>query len=264
MFRSATSRATTPRGPLPAAPRALLAQIIGWVCALLALRAGLLPGPVSLLAAQAVAAAATAVTLRSERWWIPIHLGFSPLLLAVHRLEVAPGWYLAVFLALVLVFWTSFRTRVPLYLSSRAAVAAVDALLPGQRPLRVLDLGSGTGALLVPLARARADCDFTGIETAPGPWLLSHLRAARLPNLRFSRDDFFRSSWSDYDVVYAFLSPAPMDAVWEKACAEMSAKSLFISNRFAVQGATPDREVPLNPNAMLYVYRPGAGAIEGN
>jgi hypothetical protein len=61
----------------------------------------------------------------------------------------------------------------------------------------------------------------------------------------------------DYDVVYAFLSPAPMPRLWEKVQAEMQPGNLFISNSFPVPGATPDRiiEVDCTPPRPLYCYQ---------
>jgi hypothetical protein len=44
----------------------------------------------------------------------------------------------------------------------------------------------------------------------------------------------WRERLNDYDVVYTFLSPAPMPQVWEKAVAEMKSGSLFITNSFPV------------------------------
>jgi hypothetical protein len=43
------------------------------------------------------------------------------------------------------------------------------------------------------------------------------------------------------DVVYAFLSPAPMKQLWAKAQAEMTPGSLFVSNSFPVPGASRPR-----------------------
>jgi hypothetical protein len=49
-----------------------------------------------------------------------------------------------------------------------------------------------------------------------------------------------------YDVVFAFLSPVPMPALWLKARREMRSGSLFISSSFAVPGQSPDREVTVD------------------
>ncbi|THF63924.1 methyltransferase type 12 [Pseudothauera nasutitermitis] len=244
---------------MPPALKALLAQLGGWALVWFAARAGILPAsPWSLAAAQAVGATVLAALLRSARWWLPIHLAFTPLAFLAHRLDLQPGWYLTAFLALAAVYWSSFRTQVPLYLSNRRTVAEVARLLPADRPVAVLDLGSGTGALLRPLARLRPDCRFTGIESAPAPHLLARLLGGGLPNLALRRGDFFAESWSTHDVVYAFLSPVPMARVWQKACAELVPGALLLSNSFPVPGVEPAFVVDVadRRRTRLYAYHP--------
>lgn len=150
---------------MPAALKALLAQLCGGLVAFVLLAAGLLPAvPWAAVGVQAVAAALAAIALGSDRWWIPIHLGFAPLLLAARTLPIAPGWYLAAFLVLLAIYWTSFHTRVPLYLSNQRTVDAVAALVPADRPMRVLDLGCGTGTLTILLAQSARQAAVHGLD----------------------------------------------------------------------------------------------------
>ncbi len=226
--------------------------------AVLLLSLGVVPAKIwAIVAAQALIAALSAFVLKSERWWIAIHLAFSPLIVAALRLDIAPGWYLVGFLMLVAVYWTSFRTRVPLYLSNRETVNAVAALIPSAPPMRILDIGCGTGSLVVRLARLRPDCTLTGIEAAPLPYLISRLRAIGCPNLRIVRGDFFDRPWKEYDLVYAFLSPVPMTAVWDKARADLVPGSLLVSNSFPIQevDASGVIEVGEKRGTQLFVYR---------
>ena len=245
---------------MPPALKALLAQLVGWTVAITLAGTGLLPAGIwPMTGMQVATATATAAALRSARWWLPIHVGFAPLLILAGKLGIPPGWYLAAFALLLAVYWTSFRTQVPLYLSNRATVVAVAALLPTDRPARLLDLGSGTGSLLRPLARLRPDCQFHGVEAAPAPWLLSWLLARGLRNIVIRRGDFFASAWSEYGVIYAFLSPVPMTEVWNKAQQELEPGSLLISNSFPVSSRKPDRivEVADGRATKLYLYRVG-------
>lgn len=244
---------------LPPALKALLAQVIGTAAALAMARSGLLPGglwPVAVI--QALAATVTAMALGSAPWWRWIHLGFAPLVVVALQLRIAPGWYLAAFVGFALVFWSSFRTQVPLFLSNPTTADAVAALLPRDHPIRLLDLGSGTGSLLRPLARQRPDCRCEGIESAPAPYALSRLLARHQPNIYLARGDFWQISWTNYDVIYAFLSPVPMPEVWRKARAELGPDALLISNSFPVEGVEPDSviEVADRRHTRLYCYRP--------
>ena len=53
------------------------------------------------------------------RWWWFIQLLFAPLLALFLSWHLAPSWYLAVFLILLLFYWSTFRSQAPLYLSGK-------------------------------------------------------------------------------------------------------------------------------------------------
>lgn len=190
-------------------------------------------------------------------WWWPIQLFFPIALLALRALHL-PSWlFLAAFFFLLALFWTSFRTQVPFYPSRRAVWRAVAAQLPQGRPVRFIDLGSGFGGLALHLAARRPESVFSGVELAPLPWLVSAVRAhlARSP-VRFLRGDYERLGLGDYDVVFAYLSPAAMPALWRKARAEMRAGALLLSYEFPIPGATPDDvSHPVEGGPALYAWR---------
>lgn len=214
--------------------------------------------PLVVAAGQGLFAALFSLLLRAPAWWLPIHVAFMPLVVLASRLDLNPLWYLAGFLLLLAIFWRTDRSRVPLYLSNKLTAGAVAALLP-TAPCQVIDLGCGDGALLRRLARARPDCRFLGVEHAPLPWAWARLAAAALPNCEIRYGDFWRRALDRYDVVYAFLSPAPMPELWAKARREMQPHALLVSNSFPVPGAEVERtlEVADRRRTRLYCYRPG-------
>lgn len=239
--------------------KALTSQIFAWLIVVVLLSSGALPAP-SLLALamlQGGLAAGIGLMMKSARWWLPIHLAFSPALLVANSLQIHPVWFLGAFLLLALVYWSSFRTQVPLYLSNAITMEAVSELLPADRPIHFLDVGSGTGGLLRHLALKRPDCRIDGIESAPIPCLVAWLATRGLPNCRAIRGDFWKTSLADYDVVYAFLSPVPMPRLWAKARTEMRPGSLLIANSFPVPDAEPEQTLTLPDRraTRLYLYR---------
>ena len=242
-----------------AALKALASQLIAWVLAgagWILLGQPLAPS-LGLAVLQGVLAAGIGALLRSERWWIAIHILFSPALVAAQRLDLPPSLYLAVLAGLTFVFWTTFRGEVPLFLSNNATAEAVLGLLPQKAGLKVIDLGAGTGGLLHRLAQARPDARFTGVEHAPLPWLAACLNARGLANLAIERNDLWRRPLGGQDVVYAFLSPRVMLRLWQKVRAEMRSGTLLISSSFPVPDVVPEIviEVSDRRGTQLYCYR---------
>lgn len=191
-------------------------------------------------------------------WWLPINLLFSPALALTLSFGVTPSWFLAIFVLLFLIYWSVFRSQVPLYLSSRKAWTAVAGLLPGKAGVRFLDLGAGLGGMLSYLDAEHPDGNFSGMEIAPLPYFLGWVRKkATGGKYSLQWGDFWPHSLADQDVVYAYLSPVPMARLWRKVCEEMPSGSRFISNTFSVPDVEPDSVVDLDDfhHSRLYVYR---------
>lgn len=241
--------------------QALVLLALGLVAAnvldLLLQRAGMPAlSPFSLALLHGALSALAARWRRMAAWWWFILLLFPVAALGVGRLHL-PSWlFLAVFLFMLVLFWSTFRSQVPFYPSGLPAWNAVAQLLPAQ-PLRFMDIGSGLGGAVLELSRRRPDSQFTGIEIAPLPWLVSRVRAALAGNrCRFVRGDYLRLDFAQYDVVFAYLSPAAMLALWQKASAEMRPGSLLLSYEFHIPGTQPDIVVqPEGGGPVLHGWR---------
>jgi len=197
-----------------------------------------------------------------DRWWLPIQLLFVPALVLMLALDFSPSYYLVAFLALLMVYWSTFRTQVPLYLSSDKILYALETLLPPAEPGRTfnfVDLGCGVGGVLIHLAKSRPDGHFRGVESAPLPYLFSWFRAkaSGCRNCELHWGNFWSCDLRQYDVVYAYLSPAPMEKLWQKTCSEMRTGALFISSTFTVPGQLPERTVQVEDlhRSTLYIWR---------
>lgn len=189
-------------------------------------------------------------------WWRAIQFGFPLALLGASGLAIPPVAFLVVFIFLLLLYWSTYRTQVPYYPSGRKVWEAVAAALPQGRPVRVIDIGSGIGGLVLDLQRRRPESRIEGIELAPLPWLASHLRALLgRTSARFIRGDYEKLDLGDYDAVFAYLSPAAMSALWRKAAREMRPGSTLFSYEFIIEERPPSRVIhPTTEGPALYMW----------
>jgi hypothetical protein len=250
-------------GPTALLPRALLCQLLGLLTAWAAHQLGA-PSGVLLLGLAGAAAALGARLLGLPAWWWAISALFPLAVGLALRLQLAASVYAAALLLALLLFGAVMRSRVPLWLSGSRAKAALLAQLPAQRPLQVIDLGAGTGGVLLALWRSGRRDRCVGIEWAVLPWLIGWLRLRRAGYRgRWQFGSFWREPLGDYDLVYAFLSPAAMPELWRKACAEMRPGSWLVSYRFEIPGVPPQQRWPVGEAAddalLLWVMPDPAG-----
>lgn len=204
---------------------------------------------------QGALAALLTILFGLAPWWRPIQLVFPIALLGARALHLPPAALFGAFVFLLLLFWSTFRTQVPFYPSGPAAWRALSAALP-DRPVRLIDIGSGLGGLILDLARRHPGCELTGIEVAPLAWLVSVLRARATGSAaRFVRGDYERLNFADFDVVFGYLSPAVMAALWRKAEREMRPGTMLVSYEFNIPGKAPDKTMtPVSGPALYFWY----------
>lgn len=243
--------------------RALFAQVLALavvallVIALLQVGGWRMP-PWQAALLQGLCAASLGQWLGLRRWWLPLNVAFMPALLAVQARELPSAWFLGAFLLLLLINWNSFREQVPLYLSGARTRRRLSERLADQPAgFRFIDLGCGLGGTLVQLARDYPQARVVGVETAPLVFLCAWLRCLPRRNCHV----FYRSLWHEdlapYDVVYCFLSPAPMPRLWQKVQAQMRPGSLLISNTFAIPDVPADEVIDLDDwrDSRLLIWR---------
>lgn len=249
-----------PLSRLPPVATALLLQLLALVSTVAGMRLlDLTLPPLGFALLCGVLAATFSHLAGQARWWMVIQLLFVPAMVVALYADIPPPLFLFAFLLLLVVYWSTFRTQVPLYLSSQKVWQALEAQLPTDRPFDFIDLGSGMGGVLTHLARTHPQGRFHGVETAPLPFLWSWLRI-RLGGYR-NCSVRWQSLWdcdlARYDVAFAYLSPVPMTTLWEKVQREMRPGSLFISNTFAVAGHAPQQVLQTDDlhRSELYLWR---------
>jgi hypothetical protein len=206
---------------------------------------------------QAALVAFFSFLLKMDWWWCVIQFLFPILVFVFASSKFPPFYYLTAFVVFGLVYWSSFLTRVPYYPSKRSLLPAILDLLRPEESIKFIDVGSGLGGLLIELSALDRKNQFTGIEIAPLPWMISFLRGIYNESaVRFLFGNYEKLHFAEYDIVFAYLSPAAMPALWEKAKREMRKGTVLLSYEFIIPNVKPDLCINLSPNdPTLYLWR---------
>ncbi len=247
----------------PPAFIALLLQLAAFILALTGVRLfELKPEPIAFALTCGLIAAVFSCFTPLQRWWLIIQLAFAPALVVALNFNIPPHFFLFAFFVMLLVFWNTFRSQVPLYLSSVKVWQALETFLPQPEPgksFTFIDMGSGLGGILIHLANVRTDGNYKGVESAPLPCLWSWLRIrwGGFHQCRVHWGDLWDCDLAQVDVAFAYLSPAPMEQLWNKAQAEMRPGTIFISSTFNVPGQSPIETVQVDDlhHSTLLVWR---------
>lgn len=206
---------------------------------------------------QGVLASLLSTIFRLEWWWWVMNL-FLPAIGALFIASQIPAYlYLSIFFILFFLYFPVLVSRVPYFPSKPSLLPLLLELLPKDKAIRFVDIGSGFGGVLFQLETVRPDCEFIGIEFAPFPWLISWCKAQlKKSSIKFKFCKYETVNFHDFDIVFAYLSPAVMPEVWEKVRAEMRPGTLFLSYEFPVPAVTPDLTINLEANEpILYGWR---------
>lgn len=214
---------------------------------------------------QAISAAVLSrFSFKQGRWWMPVHAIFVPALFLCLSLNINPLWYFFLFVLSFLIFGGVWQGRVPLFISSKTALSALDQLLPKVDHLHFLDVGCGNGAVLSKVKSLRPTWTVIGVEAAIVPFLWAKLRSVVEGNsFQVVRADFWSMHWHEVNVVYSYLSPTPMPALWEKIQLESSVNHL-LSYQFLVPAVAPDQSIELEDSSRLYRWDLARGGANGD
>ena len=150
------------------------------------------------------------------------------------------------------------RNSPPVPSSGKVKVAMIDdvaQILKKKSDQLVMDLGSGWGTLLLPLAKKFPNHHFIGIEYGCIPYWVSKFRSRKMKNITFYRQDFLNSDVSKADIIFLFLLTKTMAKIKVKCQTETKEGALLYANRFSMPGMKPKREISLGSKYnTYYVY----------
>jgi hypothetical protein len=233
---------------------------ISWLAGLLAnvyFSTTLNVSTITLVLMQALLAACFSCWVGMARWWRWIHFSFPVALWGMLNWHLPTEIYLIGFMISLSLYWTTFRSQVPFFPSRPIVWQQVAKIIPKDKPLRLIDIGSGLGDMSMYIAKLRPDSHIEGIEIAPLPWLISYVRGKmRRSTATFKIGDYHTLNFANYDVIFAYLSPAAMLTLWEKASHEMLPGSLLISLEFEIPEVKPTLRIASMSNSpIIYVWK---------
>lgn len=232
------------------------AWMTGWLAAVY-FKTDLTFSVFTLVLMQALLAAILSYLAGMDSWWRWIHLGFPIAAWGMSQWHVPNELYLTGFIISLSLFWTTFRTQVPFFPSRPIVWEQVAKIIRQTKPIRLIDIGSGLGDMSMYIAKIRPDSHIEGIEIAPLPWIISFIRAKfHRSSAVFKLGDYTALDFANYDVIFAYLSPAAMLTLWEKASQELLPGSMLISLEFEIPGIEPTMRIAGNNSSPdIYVWK---------
>lgn len=111
---------------------------------------------------------------------------------------------------------------------------ARSVLKKSKKTLKVTDLGCGSGALLLPLAKEFPQHEFIGLEWDIIPLIMGKIKArlAKLNNVKFVKDNYMTASHADMDVIMCYVLKVTGEPLGKKLAAEIKENSVVISEMF--------------------------------
>lgn len=161
----------------------------------------------------------------------------------------------SLFIVTLLIFGPTLAAPIPFYPTRRGVYQHLAQTVATHSPRRVVDLGSGFGAVLFALAGRYPKSSFIGYEIGLIPLIFSHIRSWWYANASMYRESFWQVNLGQFDLVYAFLSPPAMGRLEEKLLGELADDALFISNSFPLPRSSPFRTVIIGGQSLLYYRR---------
>lgn len=136
----------------------------------------------------------------------------------------------------------------------RVVLSAAETAVAGP----IIDLGSGWGSFVIPLARKYPDRKIIGYELSSVPYYFSSLlkRFMGLDNLTLRHEDFLGADLSEASVLLCYLFPGGMVSLEEKLLHELKGQTRVISCLFALPSCVPSRTMRINDvfKTPVYIY----------
>ena len=109
---------------------------------------------------------------------------------------------------------------------------ARSILKKSKKSLTVTDLGCGSGALLLPLAKEFPNHKFVGLEWDIVPLTMGKIKAHNLKNLTFVQGDYMKEDHSQNDLIMCYVLKVTGEPLGKKLSQEIKDSTIVISEMF--------------------------------
>ncbi|MGB2742447.1 MAG: class I SAM-dependent methyltransferase [Cognaticolwellia sp.] len=164
----------------------------------------------------------------------------------------------ALFMTISLVY-SSVKLGISPMPSSKKAYSAMLKLVNETGDGPIIDLGSGWGNFVIPMARSKPERQIIGYELSLLPWLISTIikKVFTLDNLTLHRKNFYHAELPNASVLICYLYPQAMQEIEQKLLLTQSNVSFVISNNFALPSRQAEKVISLNDfyKSPIYLYK---------
>ena len=105
-------------------------------------------------------------------------------------------------------------------------------LKKSKKKMRITDLGCGSGALLLPLAKEFPEHEFIGLEWDIVPLTMGKIKARGLKNITFVQGDYMKTNHSDMDLIMCYVLKVTGEPLGKKLANEIKKDCIVISEMF--------------------------------
>lgn len=132
-------------------------------------------------------------------------------------------------------------------------------LAQATQPQNIIDLGCGSGGMLVPLAKKYPEHHFIGYEWDKIAFQLARFHTRKYANIKIVKGNFMQAPLSDQNLVLCFTSDGIAQELSAKLLQELPTNSFIISSAFQLYGFAKHTEIAARTYGLMpikvFVYQ---------
>lgn len=135
---------------------------------------------------------------------------------------------------------------------------ARDVLKKAKHKMKVTDLGCGSGALLLPLAKEFPEHEFIGYEWDIVPLTMGKIKAAGLKNITFIKGDYMKQDYRDMDLIMCYVLKVTGEPLGKILAKDIKESCVVISEMFPLGHLEEIKQIDSSIYGVpekIFVYR---------